>query len=208
MQATLIYVHDPMCSWCWAFSPVFDRLCRELPGEVATTRLLGGLAPDDDAPMPVAMRDYLQATWRRIAATVPGTEFNFAFWQQATPRRSTWPACRAVIAARRQRDDAGVAMIRAIQRAYYLEARNPSDAATLVALAGDVGLDAEAFAQTLDAPATRAELDAEIAAARGLGVDSFPDLRLRVGDRVHAIAVDYRDSAAMLAAISGALGGS
>ena len=24
---TLIYVHDPMCSWCWGFRPTFERLC-------------------------------------------------------------------------------------------------------------------------------------------------------------------------------------
>jgi putative protein-disulfide isomerase len=201
MQATLIYVHDPMCSWCWAFAPVLERLQRELPAVVTTTRLLGGLAPDDDAPMTAAMRDYLQTTWRRIMATVPGTRFNFDFWENTRPRRSTWPACRAVIAARGQSGDAEARMILAIQQAYYLQARNPSDAATLIALASEIGLDSDAFARSLDAPSTQAELAAEIQAARQLGADSFPSFRLRIGGRTLAIAIDYRDTAPMCAAI-------
>ena len=24
-SVTLYYIHDPMCSWCWAFRPVLDR---------------------------------------------------------------------------------------------------------------------------------------------------------------------------------------
>jgi putative protein-disulfide isomerase len=206
MQARLIYVHDPMCSWCWAFSPVFERLRCQLPDALATTRLLGGLAPDDDAPMPASLRDYLEATWHRITREVPGTRFNFAFWTDCVPRRSTWPACRAVIAARRQDPASEDTMIRAIQQAYYLEARNPSDTETLLALAAGAGLDTDAFRRALHAPATRAELATEIDTARRLGADSFPSLRLQVDGRVAAIPVDYRDPAPIRSAITTALG--
>jgi putative protein-disulfide isomerase len=201
MQARLIYIHDPMCSWCWAFSPLFTRLRQRLPEAVRSARLLGGLAPDDDAPMPSAMRDRIEATWRRIAVEVPGTRFNFAFWTDCKPRRSTWPACRAVIAARSQDPDREATMIRAIQQAYYLEARNPSDQATLIALAAENGLDADVFAETLDAPSTRATLADEIALARRLGVSSFPSLRLQANGHVMEIPVDYRDPEPMRKAI-------
>ncbi|MFH7428999.1 DsbA family protein, partial [Pseudomonas syringae pv. tagetis] len=29
MSARLIYVMDPMCSWCWAFAPVADALVQQ-----------------------------------------------------------------------------------------------------------------------------------------------------------------------------------
>lgn len=205
MNAKLVYVHDPMCSWCWAFAPVYERLRRRLPDTVTTTRLLGGLAPDDDTPMAPQMRDYLEATWRRIMVVVPGTCFNFAFWSDNTPRRSTWPACRAVIAAREQEPTAEAAMIGAIQRAYYLDARNPSDKATLVAIAAENGLDAAAFSAALDAPSTREILATEIGTARRLAADSFPSLRLLVDGRVTPITVDYHDPAPMDAAIRACL---
>ncbi|MEJ2575124.1 MAG: DsbA family protein [Gammaproteobacteria bacterium] len=199
--ARLIYVHDPMCSWCWAFRPACEQLQAGLPAAVAFERLLGGLAADDDAPMAEAMREHLRRTWRRIQERVPGTHFNFDFWERCRPRRSTWPACRAVIAARAQAPAREDDMILAIQRAYYLDARNPSEASTLVELAGALGLDAARFSSDLGAPATARVLQEEIATARGLGVDSFPSLVLEYGASRWPIPVDYRDARPMLGLI-------
>ena len=151
----LLYFLDSMCSWCWAFRPALKvEECR-LPASINLVRVLGGLAPDTDEPMPLALRDKLQDIWRTIQVKVPGTEFNFRYWDVCTPRRSTYRGCRAVIAASQQ-GDYGPAMIEAIQTAYYLKARNPSDRTTLIELAQDLGLDVEQFAHDLDHPNTQA----------------------------------------------------
>lgn len=173
MRATLYYVHDPMCSWCWGFRPTWQAIRDALPADIQVLPLLGGLAADTDQPMPEAMRTYLQQTWRTIHARL-GTPFNFDFWSQCQPRRATYPACRAVIAAAQQ--DAGEAMVESIQRAYYLHAMNPSEPAVLRELAAELGLDAGRFATDISAPATAAELQRQIALARRLGIDSYPSL--------------------------------
>lgn len=201
----LHYVHDPMCSWCWAFTPLYAGLMARLSGRIEVHRLLGGLAPDTDRPMPEEMRAYLQATWREIERRVPGTRFNFDFWNRCAPRRATYPACRAVIAARRQGEAFDTAMTRAIQHAYYLQARNPSDDETLLALAGEIGLDVPAFGEALHAPETRERLRDEIALARALGVDSFPSLVLETPRGAQRITVDYLDVEPMLRAIGAAM---
>jgi putative protein-disulfide isomerase len=190
-----------MCSWCWGFRPVLDELVSALPQELPFSRLLGGLAPDCDQPMASAMRTQLISTWQRIQAQIPGTRFNFDFWQSTTPRRSTWPACRAVIAARRLCEAFEAPMIGAIQHAYYLEARNPSDNDTLIELAVRLGLDAAEFAVLLNDAATQHRLDDEMALARSLGADSFPALRLVDHDTIRPISVDYRRVEPMLHAI-------
>ena len=139
MASILHYVHDPMCSWCWGFKPTFDSLTKQLPASVSINRVLGGLAPDSDEPMPAAMQHMLQQTWQQITIAIPGTRFNFDFWTLNQPRRSTYPACRAILAAKKQNIDLELPMIEAIQRAYYLDAKNPSDTDILVSLAADVG---------------------------------------------------------------------
>ena len=60
MSSTLYYAHDPMCSWCWGFRPVWQSLRRQLPPAVRVVRLLGGLAPDNDEPMPEAMLELIR----------------------------------------------------------------------------------------------------------------------------------------------------
>jgi putative protein-disulfide isomerase len=198
MQDTLIYVHDPMCSWCWGFEPARQKIFEAMAGRMQIRRMVGGLAPDSEVPMPEAMRSMLQQAWRRIEQTIPGTEFNFDFWQKCSPRRSTYPANRAVIAAREQGDEFDAQMTARIQRAYYLEARNPSDECTLIELATDIGLDTEQFAASLAADSTQQKLTTEIQAAREMGIDSFPSMAvLRAGGLRH-IGLNYIQPEAML----------
>ncbi len=201
-RPVLIYVHDPMCSWCWGFAPVLDGLLPALPDGIRLKRLLGGLAPDSDVPMPESTREYVRGQWRRIQREIPGAEFNFSFWARCAPRRSTYPACRAVIAARRQGPRFDARMTRAIQRAYYLEARNPSDASTLIDLARELGLDVDIFARDLSSAETDQTLMQEIGEARALGVRGFPSLVLAEAGMLCNVPVNYADYRPMLEEIT------
>ena len=190
MTATLYYIHDPMCSWCWGFLPTWRQIRAQLPAELPVVYLLGGLAPDTQALMSQDMQTKLQQTWHTISQRL-GTQFNFDFWTVCQPRRSTYPACRAVLAAQQQ--DAGNTMTTAIQHAYYLDAKNPSDDATLVELAKEIGLDTARFAQQLNDPATQHELARQIAQGQALGAQGFPSLIYSNDTGNHFIRHDYLD---------------
>ena len=51
--------------------------------------------------MPQDQQHTIAGYWQDVATTT-GAEFNFDFWKLCKPRRSTYPACRAVLAARQQ----------------------------------------------------------------------------------------------------------
>ena len=189
-MAILYYVHDPMCSWCWAYRPVMLQLRDNLPAGVNWQNVLGGLAVDDDQPMPEQTREMVQAHWRKIAATL-GTAFNFDFWTNNQPRRDTYKACRAVIAAANQH--AEEAMIEHIQKAYYLRAMNPSDPLILAELAVELGLDRDRFMEDLVSVQTAAELRRQLLLRDKLGVRSFPSLVFAQDSRYKSIRHDYRN---------------
>jgi len=155
----------------------------------------GGLAPDSDAPMPMEQRRAIQGYWREISEKL-GTEFNFDFWVKNTPRRSTYIACRAVIAAKNQ--SAEVEMVDAIQRAYYLRAMNPSDSEILVALAAELSLDVEQFSRELESPATHQELQRQVALARELTQQGFPSMVLEHEGARHSLVREYQDCGRVL----------
>jgi putative protein-disulfide isomerase len=187
-----------MCSWCWAFRPTLLKLQATLPAGIEFKQLLGGLAPDTDQPMEPAMQQQLQDTWRRIQQKLPDTRFNFDFWRLTQPRRATYPACRAVIAARRLDPAMENPMILAIQEAYYLQARNPSDDAVLVQLASELGLPRKRFAELFQEPQTQTLLEEELEQARRMGAHSFPALVLQQGMGYWPIPVDYHSPDPML----------
>lgn len=198
MKTILYYVHDPMCSWCWGFSRVLNELLEHLPEEIEVHRLLGGLATDSDEPMPKSTQHYIKGNWSKIEDRIPGVKFNFDFWSKCIPRRSTYPACRAVIAARQQGQQYDVLMTKEIQKAYYQNALNPSDNSTLIKLADNLNLSLEKFEKDLLADKTQEELIEEISRTRELFAESFPNLVLQVGDEHFPIPLDYNNSKTML----------
>jgi putative protein-disulfide isomerase len=198
MQLRLYYFHDPMCSWCWAFRPLWKDIVAGLPEHVSSHRVLGGLAPDTDQPMPTDRQVKLKSIWQKIQQTVPGTQFNFEFWEKCAPRRSTYAACRAVIAARRQDPSFEENMILAIQQAYYLQARNPADRSTLIELANEIGLDGPLFSADLESPAVQEVLLNEIEMTRRLDVKGFPKLLLEKAGVFTGIQHEFKDVEAIL----------
>ncbi len=194
----LTYVHDPMCSWCYGFRETLGQLIEGLPDNIEIRRLLGGLAADCDEAMPEAMQRQIRSNWQRIEQSIPGVTFNYDFWTRCQPRRSTYPSCRAVIAAREQGQTFDERMTHAIQRAYYQQARNPSDVSTLIELADELSLDTDAFTRSIMSEQTQQILLDEIQQSRELGAESFPALKLQIDDAVWPIAINYNDSNEML----------
>lgn len=194
MTRKLYYIYDPMCSWCWGYRPVWDRLSKSLPASIKVECVAGGLAPDSDSPMPLEQQQMIENHWRTIERKL-GTTFNYDFWQENTPRRSTYNACRAAIAAHKQRCQ--MAMVDAIQRGYYLRALNPSDLNVLIGLAEELsqqqslGLDLAQFIIDIKADETEKELVRQINLARQLTQQGFPSLVLEVKGVRHKITVDY-----------------
>ena len=194
----LYYFHDPMCSWCYGFKATLEKLISELPAEVELKKVLGGLAPDTDETMPQSLQEQIRNNWLRIESTIPGVKFNYSFWQECQPRRATYAACRAVIAARQQGEQFDEQMTNAIQNAYYQQARNPSEDTTLIKLASELSLDKQQFRDDFYANKTTATLQQEIDFSRNMFVESFPSLILSIGDEKYPVKIDYNDYQVML----------
>lgn len=208
-KSTLFYIHDPMCSWCYAVKPVLQKLREKLPEELEFKSLLGGLAIDTDLPMPAEMRQQLHATWQRIEQKVPGIQFNYDFWnnwQLTHPRRATYPACRAVIAA--HHFDKTVdnnsdhkyeeLMINAIQTAYYQQALNPSENDVLIDLAAQIGLHKGQYQEQLFAEKTQLILEQQLARCRQMNVRAYPSLVLTIDTSYWPVSIDYHNADSIL----------
>lgn len=186
-----------MCSWCWGFASTWGKIQAHLPSTITVEAVLGGMASDSSEPMPGDIQEHIKLNWRRIEQVIPGVKFNYNFWSKCQPRRSTYPACRAVIAAKLQDKQYEQKMITAIQNAYYLEAKNPSNDDVLIGLAKSLSLHVQQFSTDLNAKNTQNILEKNINFYHQLsvecGVSGFPSLVLKVRERSYAVPRDYVD---------------
>ena len=183
-----------MCSWCWAFKPTWDRVKEALLGQIKVNYLLGGLAPESNQLMPIETRKYVKGNWQRIQEMIPDTRFNYDFWTSCEPRRSTYPACRAVICAKQQHPDFENLMIYGIQKSYYLEAQNPSNDDVLINIAESLGLDTDKFRIDLKSSQINEILLDEIKLTRSMDINSMPSLALKINSTLKGIDIDYLDA--------------
>ena len=195
MIYTLYYVHDPMCSWCYAFKPTLEKLRKHLDSNIKIVNVVGGLAPHSNEIMPKEMQEKIENIWYEIQE-VTGTKFNHDFWKKCLPRRSTYLACQATILARYENKEEE--MINAIQEAYYQKAMNPSDATTLISLAKQIGMDEKKFEEDLKSQKIEEDLQNELNFRRSLYVKTFPSLILKYKKELYPINIKYNDYESML----------
>lgn len=200
-----IYVVDPMCSWCWAFQPAIKTIKKQFP-DFDWLYLMGGLAPDSEHPMPVAQQQQIQSIWKHIEQET-GTRFNHNFWTKNTPKRSTYPACRAVITAEEMHQGCGIKMIEAIQKAYYLDAKNPSEPNVLLQLARELNLNGEKFNQLLNSNEINEALETEISHSHKLGAQGFPSLFMKQDTTIFPLAYGFSSADKIIGRVEECLAG-
>jgi len=150
-KATLHYIFDPLCGWCYAAAPLVDA-ARAVPG--LKIELHGGgmmTGPNRRAITP-EWRSYVIPHDRRIAE-LSGQPFGVAYFDgllnDGGAMLDSAPPLTAVLAAQAVADR-GLDMLNRVQRAHYVEGRRIAELPVLKDLAADIGLAPGNFATAFD----------------------------------------------------------
>lgn len=173
MDKQLIVVADPMCSWCWGFSPVLGKIRAAARGRADMRVVMGGLRPGTEAAMDDEMRSYVRHHWEQVTATT-GQPFDFGLFERDDFVYNTEPACRAVVVARTLKPGSELDLFETLQRAFYAENTDITAPTVLRDLAVAHGIDADAFTALFNDPATVQATFDDFQEARRLGVRGFP----------------------------------
>jgi putative protein-disulfide isomerase len=181
----LWYFADPMCSWCWGFSPVIETLRDEYHERMKIALVLGGLR-HETAPMTAAQREDILHHWRAVQART-GQPFRF---DDALPPGfvyDTEPACRAVVTVGRIDPVRIFPLFKAIQAAFYAGGRDVTQPGVLADIATELGVEREAFARDFESDAARTRTQAHFRQARQAGVRGFPALIVQRDTQLHPV---------------------
>jgi len=182
----LWYFADPMCSWCWGFSPVIETLREAYRDRTRIALVLGGLRPGETAPLTAAGREDILHHWHQVHERT-GQPFRF---EAALPQGfvyDTEPAARAVVTVGGLDPALIFPLFKAIQTAFYAAGRDVTQPDVLAGLAADLGVDNGAFMQAFYSDAARARTQAHFRQARQAGVRGFPALILQQDELLHPV---------------------
>ncbi|MFL5297178.1 MAG: DsbA family protein [Phenylobacterium sp.] len=171
----LIYFSDPMCSWCYGFSPVIEQIRTTFGGALPIRVVMGGLRPGTEESMTEEAKLEVGDHWTHVHEAT-GLPFNGAGMSAPGFVYDTDPAARAVIVARRDSEEMAAAFLGRTQRAFYAEGRDVTRAETLGEIAEELGLDREPFLEAWNTEEAKQETWRDYAISQRAGVTGFPTL--------------------------------
>ena len=175
MASRLLYVMDPMCSWCWGFAPVVEALAEQAAAAgVSLQIVVGGLRRDKVAIDAAARVRYL-GYWQAVNAST-GQLFDFERGLPEGLVYDTEPACRALVTARQLDAASAWTLLKLIQQAFYTEGADVTQASVLVQLAEQAGIPRIEFAEAFDSQAMQEATAADFTWVQDLGIAGFPTL--------------------------------
>lgn len=184
-----VYVGDPMCSWCWGFAPVLERLDAHYALPVRT--VVGGLRPGRHAqPLDDDLRAFLLHHWEQVAAA-SGQPFDPSVLDRDGWAYDTEPACRAVVTMRELAPQHTLRWFARLQRAFYAEGVDITDLDAVPPLLEGFDVDTREFARVLHAPRTLERTREDFAEARSYGATGFPTLLFRHGEEMFVVTSGF-----------------
>jgi putative protein-disulfide isomerase len=171
----LLYIADPMCSWCWGFSPVIESVRDHFGKELPMRLLLGGLRPGTTEPMGTGMKTEIKGHWKHVQQAT-GQPFDLNFFDREGFVYDTEPAAHAVVTVRRLESDLVFEFLKRVQEAFYARNRNVANSDVLAEIAEASGLDREAFAAEFETEEAVRDTWRDFETSRRLGVTGFPTL--------------------------------
>lgn len=175
MTARLLYVMDPMCSWCWGFAPVAAALIAQARQAGVETRLVVGGLRTGSSALDASTRRYILEHWQAVTEAT-GQPFQLDGAMPDGFVYDTEPACRALVTARSLDESKVWSLLALIQQAFYQRAEDVTLAPTLVTLAEQAGFDRAAFAAAFASAEQRTVTAADFTWAQDLGIAGFPTL--------------------------------
>lgn len=170
----LIYVGDPMCSWCYGFAPTKRKLEKQCEGRAITRLVVGGLHVDWTEPQNDARKKFLRDHWIEIGER-SGQPFKFDILARDDFVYNTEASCRAAVTAREMEgDQAGLDFFTALQGAFYAENQDVTQDDVLIDLAGAFGLAKNKFAELFTSQDMKQRTGLDFHFAQRLGVSGFP----------------------------------
>ncbi|MCA1326509.1 DsbA family protein [Herbaspirillum sp. alder98] len=188
--ASLHYIHDPLCGWCYGASPLVTAARAVLP---VTAHGGGMMAGRNRRQVTADLRNYVMPHDHRIAqlsGQVFGERYFNGLLTDTTAVFDSGPPIAAVLAMQSLKgNDAGLDLLAAIQRAHYQDGRRISDESVLVALAEQLGADGQAFAAAMQQQPLEAHFQATRDLLDQVGGRGFPTFVLQRGEAMEVIEV-------------------
>jgi putative protein-disulfide isomerase len=184
----LLYIADPMCSWCWGFAPVIEKIDQSF--DIPVRVVIGGLRPGARAEPLERVRGMLEHHWAQVAAA-SSQPFDVEALSRKDWMYDTLVPDTAVVVMRSTAPGEALRFLAVVQRAFYADVIDVTDPDVYRDLVAGFPVDPDGFVAAIRSPEMQAVAERDFREAQSIGVTGFPTLLLRDGASTIPVSFGY-----------------
>lgn len=175
------YISDPMCPWCFAFTPVLDRIKEEFKNFFRFTYIAGGLRlRPEEPPMDEEFKDMLCGYWETVELET-GQKFDIELVDKMHFAFNTEPACRAMVAFRHLYPDQLFDFEKQLQHAFYQKGSDITNPEIFNCIVSNMKLDQNNFHQVYESETSSDLLKQDITYVKSFDKPLLPMIAIHKG---------------------------
>jgi len=187
----IIYVGDPMCSWCWGISNHLKELKNHF-SDYKFSIVLGGLRPGGGEAWDDQLKAFLRHHWEEVNER-SGQPFGYALFDREEFNYDTEPACRAVVTARKWMGNRELEFYEAVSRKFYVENQDPSLPEFYQSICGQFDINFNEFITDFESDQLKYQTNQDFQLNRQWGVRGYPTVLFKTGDQLYQVNNGYME---------------
>ena len=187
---TIIYIGDPMCSWCWGIAHELQKLRDHYKNQYEFELIVGGLRPGGGEEWNDKFKDFLRHHWEDVNKA-SGQPFSFNILESDYFNYDTEPACRAVRVVRDLDSEKEFDFFKAVQYGFYVENKDPKETVFYQPICEKLNLPFDKFSQKFESEAYKQKTYSDFNRSAQMGVRSFPTVILVKEGKVTPLAFGF-----------------
>lgn len=187
----IIYVGDPLCSWCWGIAPALKELKNHYASQQINFQIVvGGLRPGGGEAWDEDFKEFLLHHWEEVNER-SGQPFGYDLFDRAHFDYDTEPSCRAVITAQEFDIKDPLAFFEAIQHKFYVENENPNEVGFYESICATFEIDFQQFKTLFLSDGMKIKTNKEFVMNRNWGVKGYPCVLLKKDTTLYPVTYGY-----------------
>ena len=204
IRPKIVFVTDPMCSWCWGMAADVERARTEAADRFDFDVLLGGINIGSTHPITDFARSRLASVWRGVNEVthvqfgrgLPAGDFVY----------NSVRACVAVEAVRAILGRPPFDYVLRLQHRFFVDGRDVTDVDLQRDEAVASGVPAEDFDAAVQSPQTMTRVRDGFALAKSYGTAALPSVLLELDGARRLVAGGFIDAPTLIAAVDRLVG--
>lgn len=193
----LYYAFDPLCGWCFAFSPEMEKIAERYGDQLEIVVLSGGMVTGDRIGPIGESAAYIKEAYKTVEEH-SGIEFGQPFldhlFNDGSHLFSSLEPSIALAVIKDLAPKHAVAFASDLHHSVYVEGLPPADFESYVAYAKKYGIDRDVFLRKCRSAEMEEKAKVDFSLSSSLGVTGFPTLVYYNGSDLQVISRGYMTS--------------